>query len=144
MPQRIMLDRIILLGVISPRKVFLMKRFVNRERELDALEEQYTADGASLVVLYGRRRVGKTTLISEFIKDKKAMYFLANEENETLSMKNFTTDWRGWEVNIMKKDPVELVFVFLSRYKICVSRNKNGSRNNNSLNFRSTTKPVYP
>jgi len=67
-----------------------VKRFVNRERELDALEEQYTADGASLVVLYGRRRVGKTTLINEFIRDKKAMYFLANEENETLSMKNFT------------------------------------------------------
>ncbi|MCL2367269.1 MAG: ATP-binding protein, partial [Oscillospiraceae bacterium] len=67
-----------------------MKRFVNRERELDALEEQYASDGASLVVLYGRRRVGKTTLINEFIKDKKAMYFLANEENETLSMKNFT------------------------------------------------------
>jgi len=66
-----------------------MKRFVNRERELDVLEEQYAADGASLVVLYGRRRVGKTTLINEFIKDKKAMYFLANEENETLSMKNF-------------------------------------------------------
>jgi len=66
-----------------------MKRFVNRERELDALEDQYTADGASFVVLYGRRRVGKTTLINEFIKDKKAMYFLANEENETLSMKNF-------------------------------------------------------
>jgi len=77
-----------------------MKRFVNRERELNALEEQYAADGASLVVLYGRRRVGKTTLINEFIKDKNAMYFLANEENETLSMKNFTevlSDYTGQE-----------------------------------------------
>jgi len=80
--------------------MFPMKRFVNRERELDALEKQYAADGASLVVLYGRRRVGKTALISEFIKDKKAMYFLANEENETLGMKNFTeslSDYTGQE-----------------------------------------------
>ena len=77
-----------------------MKRFVNRERELTALEEQYTCEGSSFLVLYGRRRVGKTTLINEFIKDKKAMYFLASEENETLSMKNFTevlSDYTGQE-----------------------------------------------
>ena len=75
-----------------------MKRFINRERELGALEEQYNADGSSLVVLYGRRRVGKTALINEFFKDKKAMYFLANEENEIISMKNFTevlSDYTG-------------------------------------------------
>lgn len=67
-----------------------MKRFINREHELAALNEQYVADGASLMVLYGRRRVGKTTLIKEFIKDKRALYFLASEENETVGMKNFT------------------------------------------------------
>ena len=67
-----------------------MKRFINRERELSALNEQYTAEGASFMVIYGRRRVGKTTLIKEFIKDKRALYFLANEENEAISMKRFT------------------------------------------------------
>ncbi len=34
------------------------------------------------MVLYGRRRVGKTTLISQFIRDKKALFFLASEESE--------------------------------------------------------------
>ena len=67
-----------------------MKRFINRERELAALESQYTAEGASLMVIYGRRRVGKTTLINEFIKNKQALYFLANEENDTSGMRNFT------------------------------------------------------
>jgi len=66
-----------------------MKRFINRERELKALNEQYAAEGASFMVIYGRRRVGKTTLISEFLKDKKALYFLAEEESETKSMKRF-------------------------------------------------------
>lgn len=66
-----------------------MKRFINRERELAALNEQYEASGASFMVIYGRRRIGKTTLIREFIKDKRALYFLANEENEQLSMKRF-------------------------------------------------------
>ena len=60
----------------------LMKRFVNRERELDALNQQYAAEGASFMVIYGRRRVGKTTLIREFIKDKHALYFLAREESQ--------------------------------------------------------------
>jgi len=67
-----------------------MKRFINRERELAALNDQYAMDGASFMVIYGRRRIGKTTLIKEFIKDKKALYFLAREELETVSMARFT------------------------------------------------------
>lgn len=60
-----------------------MKRFVDREQEMNTLQREYERDGSSLVVLYGRRRVGKTTLISEFIKDKKALFFLASEESES-------------------------------------------------------------
>ena len=86
----IMLDGIIICGIIYCKDVICMKKFVNRERELASLEEQYAADGASLMVVYGRRRVGKTALINEFIKDKRAMYFLANEENKTAGMKSFT------------------------------------------------------
>ena len=66
-----------------------MKRFINRERELDALGRQYAAENASFMVIYGRRRVGKTTLLKEFIKDKNALYFLAEEESETITMKRF-------------------------------------------------------
>lgn len=59
-----------------------MKHFVDREQEMETLQNEYEREGSSLVVLYGRRRVGKTTLISEFIKDKKALFFLASEESE--------------------------------------------------------------
>ena len=59
-----------------------MRRFVDREREMATLQSEYERDGSALVVLYGRRRVGKTTLISEFIKDKNALFFLASEESE--------------------------------------------------------------
>ena len=45
--------------------------FIDREKELETLNKEYKKDN-SFVVLYGRRRVGKTTLIKEFIKDKKA------------------------------------------------------------------------
>ena len=59
-----------------------MKYFVDREQEMETLQNEYEREGSALVVLYGRRRVGKTTLISEFIKDKNALFFLASEESE--------------------------------------------------------------
>ena len=62
--------------------------FLGREKELKALEQEYKRD-SSFVIIYGRRRVGKTTLIKNFIKDKIAFYFLATKEIESLSMKRF-------------------------------------------------------
>lgn len=73
-----------------------MRKFINRERELAALEEQYAAKGASFVVIYGRRRVGKTTLIREFIKDKPAFYFPASEESDKENQKDFMNQLAEW------------------------------------------------
>lgn len=75
-----------------------MRKFINRERELAALKEQYAAKGSSFVVVYGRRRVGKTTLIREFIKDKPALYFPASEESDRENQKdlmNRLVEWMG-------------------------------------------------
>ena len=66
-----------------------MKQFVDREQEMETLQSEYEREGSALVVLYGRRRVGKTTLISEFIKGKKALFFLASEEAEAQNRNAF-------------------------------------------------------
>ena len=63
-------------------------KFFGREKELLALEREYSRDGG-FVVIYGRRRIGKTTLIKQFIKGKTAFYFLATKEVESQSMKRF-------------------------------------------------------
>ena len=55
--------------------------FIGRQNELSKLKEEYNRDG-SFVVIYGRRRVEKTTLIKEFLKNKLVFYFLATEEME--------------------------------------------------------------
>ncbi|SDI56865.1 hypothetical protein SAMN05421493_11837 [Pseudobutyrivibrio sp. 49] len=60
-----------------------MSAFIDRIDEMATLENEYTRDSASFVVIYGRRRVGKTTLINHFCENKKAIYFLATEENES-------------------------------------------------------------
>ena len=49
--------------------------FVRRHEEYKLLEEQYTNPGNGLVILYGRKGVGKTTLLSEFIEDKTGFYY---------------------------------------------------------------------
>lgn len=73
-----------------------MTRFIDRKTEMAALEREYRRGGASLVVVYGRRRVGKTMLLVEFMKDKRAFYFLATEESEAqnrTSFKNLVADF---------------------------------------------------
>ena len=59
-----------------------MSKFIDREQEMETLVEEYNREGSSLIIMYGRRRVGKTTLISEFIKGKNALFFLASQESE--------------------------------------------------------------
>ena len=60
-----------------------MTKFVNRNDELCFLSKEYNRAGASFVVVYGRRRVGKTALAAHFMKNKPGLYFIATEENET-------------------------------------------------------------
>ena len=66
--------------------------FVSRTGELSALKKLYLKKTFQLAVVYGRRRVGKTTLLSEFVKDKPAIFFAAQEANEHLNLQLFSTE----------------------------------------------------
>ena len=61
-------------------------RFIGREYELKVLNEEYNKENFALSVIYGRRRVGKTYLIKEFLKDKKGYYFVALESNALINL----------------------------------------------------------
>lgn len=56
--------------------------FVGREQELASLEEFYAKDGIGMTVIYGRRRIGKSTLITEFVKDKKSCILYGNKNRK--------------------------------------------------------------
>ena len=55
--------------------------FIGREAELKTLNNLYKSDRFEFVVIYGRRRVGKTALINEFIGEKNAIYFMGVESS---------------------------------------------------------------
>jgi len=57
--------------------------FWDREKEIAFLEDQYQQQGSNLVVLYGRRRVGKTTTVARFSADKPSILYLADRSMET-------------------------------------------------------------
>lgn len=64
--------------------------FHNRESELKRLHERYQEDTAQLLIVYGRRRVGKTELLQQFAKDKPHIYFLADLSSEKEQLMQFT------------------------------------------------------
>ena len=55
-----------------------------------ALERLYRKDGFQMAVVYGRRRVGKTTLIDEFAKSKPSLFFTAQEKSAVLNLRLFS------------------------------------------------------
>jgi len=63
--------------------------FVNREGELAWLEERHRSRQAELLVLYGRRRIGKSALLREFCQDKAHVYFVASQVREPDNLDQF-------------------------------------------------------
>lgn len=56
-----------------------MSLFINRAEELEFLESEYARGSSSLVVVYGRRRVGKTELVLRFGAGKPSVYYLSQK-----------------------------------------------------------------
>ncbi len=56
--------------------------FVNRDAELSFLRRAWQEDKSQLVVIYGKRRVGKTALVKELSKNLPHIYFLADKAPE--------------------------------------------------------------
>ncbi|MEW6529181.1 MAG: ATP-binding protein [Candidatus Micrarchaeota archaeon] len=63
--------------------------FIDRKKELDYLERVYNKEGKQLIILYGRRRIGKTELITHFSSDKTSIYFLADKRGTVKNAERF-------------------------------------------------------
>ncbi|MEO2152703.1 MAG: ATP-binding protein, partial [Thermococcus sp.] len=68
----------------------MSRRFIDREREIGLLEKRLESESAEFVVIYGRRRVGKTALIIEFLRRHGGIYLLARETSELENLRRFS------------------------------------------------------
>jgi len=101
-----------------------MITFVNRNEELELLENKYNSNNFELIVIYGRRRIGKTELVKRFIKDKDSIYYLCREttpidnirsfkevSNDIINLDHIKDDWEAIFKYISEKINKKLVIV---------------------------------
>ena len=65
--------------------------FIGRKNELSVLEDTYNKPGFQMTVIYGRRRIGKSRLISEFIQGKRASYYVASKTSIEDNVKKWSS-----------------------------------------------------
>ena len=66
-----------------------MERFIGRDRELAQLNETFSKEGFQMAVIYGKRRVGKTTLLNRFSEGKRSVFYTAIETGKEINQEPF-------------------------------------------------------
>ena len=92
--------------------------FIGRERELASLKDFYEKDGIGMPVIYGRRRIGKSTLIAEFVKDKKVIFYTATKVGKDRNLELFSkqvTDLFLSGIEDISFHTIEAVFDFINK-----------------------------
>ena len=64
--------------------------FIGRQSELNFFNNKYNESGGQLIVLYGRRRVGKTETLREFCKGKPHVIFSCTETKDAVQLRKFS------------------------------------------------------
>ena len=96
-------------------------KFVGRKQELSDLTELYNSRESKLVVLYGRRRIGKSCLIDYFMRDKKHLRFEGLEQGRTKAqlaqfMQDLSKQTNDKLLKHVKPDSWELIFDYLTEF----------------------------
>jgi len=96
--------------------------FINRQKELKRLEEEYLSHDFRFTVMYGRRRVGKTTLLKEYISSKPYIYFLVTLESFSIVLQRFqklVADFLEDEfLQEIKLQSFEQIFAYLAKQNL--------------------------
>ena len=119
-----------------------MIRFIDRVSELETLSREWSLPGPKLIILYGRRRIGKTTLLSEFFKDKSGLFYISEDVYYGLQVDDFRkniadflqdkfllntriTEWENLLQYLPKAlDPTKKFFIVLDEFTYLVKNDK--------------------
>ena len=76
--------------------------FIGRENELKFLNDAYFSNKAEFIILYGRRRIGKTELLNEFAKGKKCIFYTCREYTDKIQLQSFTNKIHSYNISEFK------------------------------------------
>lgn len=96
--------------------------FIGRKEELNMLEEHYHSNKAELMILYGRRRIGKTELLNQFANDKDAILFTAVETNKQLQLESFSNLLNSYDNDNIKEIYLDWESCFNKLYKLSLNK----------------------
>ena len=71
--------------------------FIGRTHELSEMQRRYERNRFECIILYGRRRIGKTALIREFCQDKRTIFFTALETTAKENLQNLVQSQKLWD-----------------------------------------------
>ncbi len=114
-----------------------MSIFINRGNELQLLERRYKGNKSEFIIIYGRRRIGKTELIKQFYGDKPHIYYLCTKENDMLQLEKIAkriadhfnerqpvlSSWEDLFAYLSERSTKRLVFV-VDEFPYLVEKNR--------------------
>lgn len=114
--------------------------FLNRKDELEILNKRFNTDSAQFLIIYGRRRVGKTLLLKRFAEDKPYIYFVGDMRPDPEQIKQFAdilyqfkgdelmkgAEFRNWDplFEYITRLSEEKVIVIFDEFPYLISSNK--------------------
>lgn len=99
---------------------------IGRSYELQEIETLYNSNKFEFLVLYGRQRIGKTALLTDFANKHNCLYFLVQEKNTILSIKEFTAlikDYFNMDYMPTANDWAEVIAILNERIEIKLKEN---------------------
>lgn len=91
---------------------------IGRENELNTLNRIYKRNKFECIVMYGRRRVGKTTIINEFVKNKECIFYAALESNSFDNLKSLSYELKSYLKQSDKSIYTDFEAVFDTIYEL--------------------------
>ncbi|NJD78653.1 MAG: ATP-binding protein [Candidatus Methanoperedens sp.] len=119
----------------------MISKFIDRQTEMSLLEEEWNKPGGRLIILYGRRRIGKTRLLAEFISGKKGIFYIAEDTSPHIQINGlrekiaeFTgdsllrdleiKDWDQLFGYLAKNSPRERFYLLIDEFSYLVKSDK--------------------
>ncbi|BAA30074.1 496aa long hypothetical protein [Pyrococcus horikoshii OT3] len=100
-------------NLLASKLLVSKQLFIDRKKELGLLEERLKSGKAQFIVIYGRRRVGKTALILEFLRRHGGLYLLARETSEIENLERFSLRLAEYfNDSFLKKNPLRSLDAF--------------------------------